>query len=264
MKKTLLFLSLVLALTLGARGDEEMRTVQAELKTLGFYYGEVDGKLSADTSAAIKRYQIRNGLEVTGTLTKETSEALGLGGAAPSTARPPASRTPEASSQPQPQAKPPVHLRRQETVQESDRNFLDREETPAAPRAPSDRSIIRPPVPLDPPPIPGEEFAGIFSRTPFATAPREVQEQTVRQAQTILARDGYYRETIDGAPGPATEEALLTYQRRYRLPLTGRLDLQTLSQMRLLPVRRSVGATQPFRGERQPTEQRPLRGVWVD
>src|SRR4029434_9677270 len=77
MKRPVLFGWLLLA-ALGATADDQTRNAQTELKTQGFYYGEIDGNLSSETSSAIKRYQIRNGLEVTGTLTQQTLEALGL------------------------------------------------------------------------------------------------------------------------------------------------------------------------------------------
>ena len=66
-------------------------------------------------------------------------------------------------------------------------------------------------------------------------------------------------------PGPATEEALLRYQRRRSLVMTGRLDLETLSAMSLLPGVSERSATRPFtvpKGSRFPS--RVLRGIWVE
>jgi peptidoglycan hydrolase-like protein with peptidoglycan-binding domain len=59
----------------------------------------------------------------------------------------------------------------------------------------------------------------------------------VRKAQRFLRDLDFYRDSLDGRPGPQLEEALLSYQKFIRLPLTGRLDLETLSAMRLLPGR---------------------------
>jgi len=42
--------------------------VQQALKDQGFYYGEINGETNANLSAAIRRYQIRNGLQVNGEL----------------------------------------------------------------------------------------------------------------------------------------------------------------------------------------------------
>ena len=92
MKKFLLSSLLLLATFSVARAEDDVRNVQTELKSQGFYYGEVDGKFTSETSAAIKRFQIRNGLEVTGTLTKQTLESLGL--ATPSVTPAPAAPPP--------------------------------------------------------------------------------------------------------------------------------------------------------------------------
>src|SRR4051812_30401324 len=61
----------------GASGAEEnVRAVQSKLADEGCYFGEIDGAYSSDFSAALSRYQIRNGLPITGQLDAETSKAL--------------------------------------------------------------------------------------------------------------------------------------------------------------------------------------------
>lgn len=264
MNKLVLFaLSALFAAAL-ARGDDQISNAQTVLKTQGFYYGEVDGKFSPETSAALKRYQIRNGLDVTGTLTQQTLQALGLVAGKPRSAPAPAPPPPPSvAAKPAPAAsKPPINLRRNDSVVESDRDFLRREDS--AP-ASDDPSVVPPPAPLDTPATSADHFADVFARTPFANAPLEVQQSTVRKAQTFLARNGHYRETIDGEPGPAFEEALLTYQRRARLPLTGRLDLETLNKMRLLPGRSSGPPLQPFSSQpRSGSPSTTFRGIWID
>ena len=75
--------------------DDNVREVQTKLSQKGFYSGEIDGAYSSDLSAALSRYQIRNGLPITGQLDVETSNALGAKPAVgPSTAG-----TEEASSE---------------------------------------------------------------------------------------------------------------------------------------------------------------------
>jgi len=253
MKRIVLLLLLVLGAA-SVRADELTKRVQTELKELGFYYSEITGVNNAETVAALRRYQIRNGLEVTGTLNKDTLDALGMN----------ESKAPAPAPAPAPGKKePPVNLRRDETETEADRNFLRRE----AGREPTDHdsSAVAPPAPLNPPADPGsEEYAAIFARTPFETAPAEVQVSTLRRAQQILARSGHYRDPIDGMPGPATEEAILGYQRRRHLTLTGRLDLDTLSAMALLPGRSNGPPIRPFTvppGSRY--SPRVFRGVWI-
>ena len=102
----------------------------------------------------------------------------------------------------------------------------------------------------------------LFAGTPYANAPLPVQQDTLRRAQAKLADRGYYRDVVDGLPGPATEEALLNYQRSARLTLTGRLDLDTLSDLRLLPHDNSGGGLQ-F-GFELHSGHHVFRGVWVD
>ena len=61
----------------GAGGAEEnVRAVQSKLADEGCYFGEIDGAYSSDFSTALSRYQIRNGLPITGQLDAETSKAL--------------------------------------------------------------------------------------------------------------------------------------------------------------------------------------------
>jgi peptidoglycan hydrolase-like protein with peptidoglycan-binding domain len=57
--------------------EENVRAVQSKLSDEGCYFGEIDGAYSSDFSAALSRYQIRNGLPITGQLDTETSKALG-------------------------------------------------------------------------------------------------------------------------------------------------------------------------------------------
>ena len=63
--------------TSAAGAEENVRAVQSKLADEGCYFGEIDGAYSSDFSAALSRYQIRNGLPITGQLDAETSKALG-------------------------------------------------------------------------------------------------------------------------------------------------------------------------------------------
>jgi hypothetical protein len=60
------------------RADENVRTVQSRLKAGGFYSGDINGVYNSDTAAAVTRYQIRNGLQITGKLDSQTRNALGV------------------------------------------------------------------------------------------------------------------------------------------------------------------------------------------
>jgi peptidoglycan hydrolase-like protein with peptidoglycan-binding domain len=69
--------TLCVALAASVQADDNVREVQTKLSDEGFYFGEIDGAYSSDLSAALSRYQIRNGLPITGQLDVETSKALG-------------------------------------------------------------------------------------------------------------------------------------------------------------------------------------------
>ena len=84
MKRFLLcFLFLSFGTTGSLRADESIRALQSRLKAGGFYFGEVNGRYDSDTAAAVTRYQIRNGLQITGKLDEPTRHALGVAAAEP-------------------------------------------------------------------------------------------------------------------------------------------------------------------------------------
>ena len=56
--------------------EDNVREVQMKLREGGFYSGEIDGVYSSELAAALTRYQIRNGLPITGQLDVDTSKAL--------------------------------------------------------------------------------------------------------------------------------------------------------------------------------------------
>jgi len=225
------------------RADQLVERVQQALKDQGFYYGEVTGEMNANVTAAIRRYQIRNGLQVSGELNNETLQSLGLnssGSARPATK--PASPSPAAPWKPDEQSP-------------SDRADV----TPAPPTqpfggAPEDQQVY-PSNPV----APGTSTGGVLAGTPFEAAPPAVQRNVLLSAQIALARRGLYHEEINGVYGPAMEFSLRAYQARARLPVTGRLDLETLAALRLLPGPRGPAFRPPRYGRPHP----PVRGEWV-
>ncbi|MGH8101533.1 MAG: peptidoglycan-binding domain-containing protein [Chthoniobacterales bacterium] len=245
-------LAIFLAATAIARGDDTVAQAQQALKIHGFYYGEVTGQKNADTTAAVRRFQIRNGLQVTGELNSETMRALVSGNPNPAPTAAAPSATPYLAAKPSPE---------------------DEEEDLAEPSqgAPPDRSAegrirggdqVYPPNPAYPssPAImpPG---GGLFAGTPYETAPAPVQRDLIASAQSVLARQDLYRGEIDGAFGPNTEFSIRAYQARTGLPVTGRLDLETLAALNLLP-----GPDRQFFGPRRRTPPRfepPVRGEWI-
>lgn len=94
-----------------AFADENVRAAQTRLKEAGFYFGEASGTFDNETSAAISRYQIRNGLQITGQLDAQTAKSLGMtAAAAPSPAAAPDSGS-------------------WQRLRKTDRQFIERRET---------------------------------------------------------------------------------------------------------------------------------------
>ena len=58
--------------------DNEVRSVQAALRRLGIYSGQVDGILRPDTHRAIEDYQVKNKLPVTGQPDQTLNAFLGI------------------------------------------------------------------------------------------------------------------------------------------------------------------------------------------
>jgi peptidoglycan hydrolase-like protein with peptidoglycan-binding domain len=245
MKLRIAVMVLLAALALGARADQAVQNAQQALKDEGFYYGEITGEKDADTTAAIRRYQIRNGLQISGDLNDETLKSLGVdssGARAIVKASPtPAPATPETSdlrAEPR-QSSPPINPLTGQPFPEPQQNR---------------QGAVRPDqdaVPVQP----AENFAG----TPYESAPPKVQRDIILSAQNILARRGLYRGAYDGNASPDLEFSLRAYQARARLPVTGRLDLATLAALELLP-----GANAPiYVPRRRPLREAPVRGEWI-
>jgi peptidoglycan hydrolase-like protein with peptidoglycan-binding domain len=235
-----------IASALLTRADQLVEHVQQALKDQGFYYGEINGETNANLTAAIRRYQIRNGLQVSGELNSETLQSLGVTSSAPAQAA-----TKPVSPKPAQPANP-SGPRSNETAKAS----------PAASiqpfgNAPQDQQIY-PSNPV----AQATSLRGILAGTPFEAAPLGVQRNVVISAQIALARRGLYHEEINGVFGPAMEFSLRAYQARSRLPVTGRLDLETLAALRLLPGTRER-FYDPSRGRMHPPPGPPVRGEWV-
>jgi hypothetical protein len=201
-------------------------------------------------------------------LDAQTLSALNLGSKSPNTLE---AAPPQPQAQPQP-TEPP------NGVVQSDHDFLKQEPAATPEPAPVDEGAVPPaaqPVEPQEPQQPQEppqqayegqslpaDYARFFRKTPYETAPPVVQRSTVQRAQTRLGREGFYRGIADGELGDTFKRALVAYQRDAELAPSGRLDLDTLAAMDLLPRRQVV--------IRPPLPPVPFfyggpvyRGVWV-
>ncbi|HEY1583046.1 MAG TPA: peptidoglycan-binding domain-containing protein [Chthoniobacterales bacterium] len=215
------------------RADQATLAVQQALKDQGFYYGAVNGQKTSDTTAAIRRYQIRNGLQITGEIDAETLRSLGVSSGGQRPAARPAPTVSHAQSEP---------------------------EEEGAPQS-AEISPPEPPSNYGPPPAAGIEPRGyrmerreVFAGTPYEIAPPDLQRHVVVGAQALLARYGYYRSGIDGEFGSATVGALRAFQARAGLVPDGRLNMETLGALGLLPGQRGPG----FRGSPRRLPPRPV------
>jgi peptidoglycan hydrolase-like protein with peptidoglycan-binding domain len=236
--------AICLAMASAARGDTATSSAQQKLKDQGFYYGEVTGRTDADTTAAIRRYQIRNGLKITGDLNAETLKSLGVrGSASGSTPTAPAAKpTPARSATPRPVPPAPRPVP-QEDYDGSDLRAEPNEEQEYEDDAPTTRGRTYSMDPREPgyglgPRQYAPRRFGVFDGTPYEIAPAEVQRDVIARAQSIFLRQGLYRSDIDGIFGPGTQYALRAYQARAGLEPTGAFDMETLGSLDLLPRRR--------------------------
>ena len=245
---TLLTSAALLLSSVVARGDTQTETIQQKLKDQGFYYGAITGKVDTDTTAAIRRYQIRNGLKISGEMNSETAKSLGVSvnSATKSSPRPAGTPAPRNVATPVPRRTAPLTPAPPAMPQRDDARG-DSSFTPA----PDDRT---PPDRVDPSDgyAPGPrglqpEVSGFFDGTPFEVAPPDVQRKVIVGAQALLAQEGFYRGAIDGIYGRGLQFSLRSYQARRRIAPSGALDMDTLAALGLLPGQRGRGGLNPRR-----------------
>jgi peptidoglycan hydrolase-like protein with peptidoglycan-binding domain len=210
------------------RADSTVQEAQQELKEQGYYFGQINGEKDGDTIAAIRRFQIRSGLPITGDLDEQTLRTLRSGTASSSTP----------TNTPQPQG----------------REDEQAEEATPSPREPQ---VARPDR------APSQAGANIFSNTPYEMAPPELQRQVVVGAQTLLRRRGFYKGVGDGIFSPNLEFSIRAFQSRVGIVPNGRLDMETLAALGLLPGQNGRPFMEMPRRRVVPAEEPPVRGEWI-
>jgi len=201
MKRIILELVVALPFVGSGRADETIQSVQQALTDQGFYYGNVTGEKSAETTAAVRRYQIRNGLQVTGELNSETFRSLNVTSSSASSRQvtPTSPVTQPTGSGRDNRSRPPLDS--------SPRSFGEPER-----RAEVNRAL---------------------NGMPYELAPAEMHVRIVAEVQRQLGSRGYYRGEINGRYGRRTAFALRTFQLHSGISPTGQLDLRTLDALGL-------------------------------
>ena len=180
--------------------DQAILSLQQTLKEQGFYYGTVTGDKSAETTAAIRRYQIRNGLQVTGELNEETLRAVKSSSNSMAAASRPNSKAAATQSN---SIRPDAGAR------------LNQSSPPPSFTQP-DRSL---------------DINPSYSASFYQPAPVRVNRRIIAGTQYQLINRGYYRGRVDGKYGRQTAFALRAFQSSAGLPPTGRLDMHTLEAL---------------------------------
>ena len=196
MKRTVAHLVVALCVVGSVHADQTTQSVQQALQDQGFYHGNVTGEKSAETTAAVRRYQIRNGLQINGEINPETLRSLNVSS---NSASPPPVTSASRITQPT----------------DSGRNDGAR---PLLNSSPSSFSAI------------GRRVEG--DGVPVGT-PAEMHARIVAEVQRQLWSLGYYRGRIHGRYGRRTVSAVRTFQSRSGIWPTGQLDARTLDALGL-------------------------------
>ena len=203
MKQTIVHLGIALVFVGLMRADQTVQSVQQALKNQGFYYGNVTGDKSVETTTAIRRYQIRNGLKVTGEMDSETLQSLNVSSTSNSVA----------SSQPSRHA-----ITQPNNARSSDHPKTEQNSSPGSSTEPNRQPDSNP----------------AYSSAYYQPAPsRTSKRMAIAELQRQLITRGYYQGRIDGSYRRRTALALRAFQFDSGLPPTGQPDTNTLQMLGL-------------------------------
>lgn len=214
MKRTVLHLVIFLALSTLVRADSTIQSVQQALKNQKVYYGKITGEKNAETIAAIRRYQIRSGLQVTGEVNSDTLRSLNINPNSAGSTQPSKIAAAQSNS---------VHTDGPSKPGQNSSSELSGEALKSNQNSFS-RSLIEPDYQLETNP----DYAAVYYR-PARTLMNKRLLATEVQRQ-LVAR-GYYRGSVDGRYGRQTALALRAFQFNSGLPPTGRLATTTLNAL---------------------------------
>lgn len=246
-------------------GNSDAFAVQKKLTELGLFNGTVDGFYGPMTANAIRAFELRNGLEPTGALTRDVIDAIlraDAGGMMPAPVAQQAAAVAPRIVQPVPQPQPDRVVARLpnlspvdqavDTIGNAAAQTIDSivaavDGSRTTPTAPASR-----PVPVQPLPVQVASLEPMAAPRPVtAVQPAPVPEQTlaatrvapannvqlVSQIQAGLASLGFYHGSIDGHPGDGTAKAIREFENFHSYRVTGQVNPD------LVGLLRQAGAT---------------------
>ena len=205
-----------------------VRDVQHTLKSRGLRVG-VDGIMGPRTQAAIRQFQKSENLEPTGQLNRQTLIALGI-------------QQPDVHA-----AEPRYSTEVIRSVQQTLNNRGFRVGTVDGVLNSSTRTALKSFQKSENLEETGQLNAQTLSalgippeRPTIQASQSRIDRQhpnnwgvTVREVQRRLVSLGYYVGGVDGVLGPSTQAALNAFQRDQNLPITGRIDADTLAALQI-------------------------------
>jgi peptidoglycan hydrolase-like protein with peptidoglycan-binding domain len=204
MKREIVYFVVTLFVMGSAHADQTVQSVQQALKDQGFYYGNVTGEKGSETTAAVRRYQIRNGLQVTGEMDPQTLHSLNVNS--------------HSAASSQSTSKPAVAQQNTNTVRPVETPRLDQNSVQQPPSAPDHQPEMNP------------TFPGALYQS---ASPRLNKRLVIAEVQRQLISRGYYQGRTDGSYGRRTAFAVRAFQFGSGLPPTGHLDTSTLNALGL-------------------------------
>jgi peptidoglycan hydrolase-like protein with peptidoglycan-binding domain len=172
---------------------DQVKELQRELASRGFYQGNIDGVAGAKTRAALRNFQVQQGIPINGGLNAQTRDSLGL---------------------------------------EWDRQPVKGTDTPQPERMRGEDRMQRTPAMEGTQPTQGSRTQAASTQTQAGTdntAVRvnlaELNTEQTKEMQQKLQQLGFYQGAVDGKFGAGTRAALTRYfQRQAQLASQGMVD----------------------------------------
>jgi len=200
--------------------QDKVREIQMSLKNQGFDPGPMDGRMGPMTMTALRNYQSHNQLQVTGTLTPETENAL-MSGATAQTGR---GKLSPRSSLDQNQQSNDQDQTYNQTQQSYNQNQPDLDRTQQQTYDQNQQSYNQDQQS-------GTQYGQANQALGTTSEPVATSVDDVKQIQQSLTDLGYKPGEVNGMMTTETQNAIRQFQQTNSLPVTGVMDEQTKSAL---------------------------------